>query len=65
MAARICELFMAADANTAKVPDLDLDDVVAGEGGVVLRAHSAARLTRDSAAASSLTPAARLPIMCA
>jgi len=39
MAARIGELFTAADASSIDVPDLDPVDLVAGEGGVALRAH--------------------------
>jgi 5-methylcytosine-specific restriction enzyme A len=38
-AARIREVFAAADASTIAVPDLDLPDPGTGEGGVVLRAY--------------------------
>ena len=39
MAARVRELFIAADASSTELPDLDPVDIVAGEGGVALRAH--------------------------
>jgi 5-methylcytosine-specific restriction protein A len=39
MAARVRELFTAADASSPELPDLDPVDIVAGEGGVALRAH--------------------------
>ena len=39
MAARVRELFLAADASSTEVPDLDPFDLIAGEGGVALRAH--------------------------
>jgi 5-methylcytosine-specific restriction enzyme A len=65
IAARIRELFMAADISTTEMPDLDLDDLLTGEGGVVLRAHL--RRERDPKLRSRKladTKKRGLPIMC-
>ena len=65
MATRVRELFVAADASTTELPDLDPVDIVAGEGGVALRAHL--RRERDPKLRRSKLAATRkrgLPIAC-
>jgi 5-methylcytosine-specific restriction protein A len=65
MAARIRELFMASDASSAELPDLDPVDIVGGEGGVALRSHL--RRERDPKLRRSKLADAKkrgLPIAC-
>ena len=39
MATRIRELLTGSEARDSALPDLDTDDIAAGEGGLALRAH--------------------------